>query len=217
MFFSYLKYRARKMIAFLYAISFKEVCKYRRWKQKVIIDPKARLIGAQGIMLGEGTVIYQNAILCAGYLLPDESIQSKPVGSISIGRNCSVMHGAILASYGGKIEIGSNVSINPNVIIYGNGNVYIGDKTRIATQVVIVAQNHIFNDTNKPIMEQGLSTQGIFIGSDVWIGAGVKILDGVTIGVGAVIGAGAVVTRNISSYSVVAGVPAREISRRKVF
>lgn len=54
----------------------------------------------------------------------------------------------------------------------------------------------------------------VTIGHDVWIGHGVTITAGVTIGTGAVIGAGAVVTRDVAPYTVVGGVPAREIKRR---
>lgn len=53
------------------------------------------------------------------------------------------------------------------------------------------------------------------IGHDVWIGDRVTILSGCrAIGNGAVLAAGAVVTRDVAPYSVVGGVPAREIRRR---
>lgn len=54
----------------------------------------------------------------------------------------------------------------------------------------------------------------VVIGHDVWIGHGSTILPGVTIGNGAVIGAGAVVSRDVSPYSIVGGVPARLIRER---
>ena len=54
----------------------------------------------------------------------------------------------------------------------------------------------------------------VTIGHDVWIGHGVTITAGVTVGTGAVIGAGAVVTKDVAPYTVVGGVPAREIKRR---
>lgn len=54
----------------------------------------------------------------------------------------------------------------------------------------------------------------VTIGHDVWIGHGVTITAGVKIGTGAVVGAGAVVTKDVAPYSVVGGVPAREIKRR---
>lgn len=57
-------------------------------------------------------------------------------------------------------------------------------------------------------------TGAVRIGHDVWIGEGALLLGGVHIGNGAVIGARAVVTRDVRPYSVVAGNPAREVSRR---
>jgi len=52
------------------------------------------------------------------------------------------------------------------------------------------------------------------IEDDVWIGSNAVIRQGVRIGRGAVIGAGAVVLKDVAPYSIVAGVPAREIRKR---
>lgn len=52
------------------------------------------------------------------------------------------------------------------------------------------------------------------IGNDVWIGDGVYIRSGVSIGNGAIIGAHAVVVHDVEPYTIVAGVPAREIRKR---
>ncbi|MGN9134974.1 CatB-related O-acetyltransferase [Clostridium sp. HCP1S3_B4] len=54
----------------------------------------------------------------------------------------------------------------------------------------------------------------IIIGNDVWIGYNAVILSGVKIGDGAIIGAKAVVTKDVEPYSIVGGVPAREIRKR---
>jgi len=53
------------------------------------------------------------------------------------------------------------------------------------------------------------------IGSDVWIGHGALILPNVTeVGHGAVVAAGSVVNKNVPSYAVVAGNPARVVRFR---
>ena len=54
----------------------------------------------------------------------------------------------------------------------------------------------------------------IMVGNDVWIGANVVVLDGVTIGNGAIIGANSVVNKDVLPYSIVGGVPAKEIKKR---
>ena len=54
----------------------------------------------------------------------------------------------------------------------------------------------------------------IVIGNDVWIGFEAVVLAGVHIGDGAIIGARAVVTKDVPPYTIVGGVPAREIRRR---
>ena len=54
----------------------------------------------------------------------------------------------------------------------------------------------------------------IVIGNDVWIGYGAVIMAGVTIGDGAIIGARAVVTKDVEPYSIVGGIPAKEIRKR---
>jgi phosphonate metabolism protein (transferase hexapeptide repeat family) len=52
------------------------------------------------------------------------------------------------------------------------------------------------------------------IGHDVWIGHGAVILAGRKVGTGAVIAAGAVVSKDVEPYTIVGGVPAKEIGRR---
>jgi phosphonate metabolism protein (transferase hexapeptide repeat family) len=51
----------------------------------------------------------------------------------------------------------------------------------------------------------------VVIGNDVWIGHAVIVMPGVKVGDGAVLAAGAVVTRDVAPYTIVGGVPARQI------
>ena len=54
----------------------------------------------------------------------------------------------------------------------------------------------------------------IVIGNDVWIGYEAVILSGVRIGDGAIVAARAVVTKDVESYTIVGGVPAKPIRKR---
>lgn len=54
----------------------------------------------------------------------------------------------------------------------------------------------------------------IVIGNDVWIGFEAVIMSGVTIGDGAIIASRAVVTKDVPPYTIVGGVPAKQIRKR---
>lgn len=67
-------------------------------------------------------------------------------------------------------------------------------------------ESHKFIDNEKKFVVE--------IGSDVWIGNNVTFMDGVKVGDGAVIAAGSVVTKNIETYEIVGGIPAKLIKNR---
>ena len=66
----------------------------------------------------------------------------------------------------------------------------------------------------KNICEAWDNKGDIVIGNDVWIGFEAVILSGVTIGDGAIIGTRAVVTKDVSPYTIVGGIPAKPIRKR---
>lgn len=136
-------------------------------------------------------------------------------GKITIGKQCIFHPGSLVATYGGSIEIGDNVSLNDYAVLYGHGGLVIGDGTRIATHSVVVPANHC-TDPSSPIWTQGLTKLGIVIGQDVWIGAGVRILDGVKVPDGCVLAAGAVIHATIGmvEFGIYGGVPAKMIGSR---
>lgn len=132
---------------------------------------------------------------------------------IAIGSDTNIAEFVILDAAGGWISIGKRCTINPFSILYGHGGLSIGDDVHIATKATIIPANHYIL-AGVPLHEQSQSKEGIIIENDVWIGANVSILDGVRIGTGSVVGAGAVVAKDVPSYSIVAGVPAKIVRSR---
>ena len=115
---------------------------------------------------------------------------------------------------GGDREIGNNSGIGANASIARY--TYIGNDVIMGRDVIFITQFHRFDRVDIPMNRQGFTEhEPIIVEDDVWIGARAIILPGVRIGKGAIIGAGAVVTKDVEPYSIVGGVPAKLIKRRK--
>jgi acetyltransferase-like isoleucine patch superfamily enzyme len=108
-----------------------------------------------------------------------------------------------------NIKIGDNTHINKGCFIDGRGGCTIGNNVSISHNVSIVTGSHDVN--NRFFAEKYLP---IVIDDYVWIGINVTILQNVHIGKGAVVAAGAVVTKDVSPYTIVGGVPAKVIGQR---
>ena len=135
---------------------------------------------------------------------------------ISFGKGTVVKPFAVIQTNRGKISIGKNCSINNFVqIANSDGNIFIGDHVRIGPSVTILGSSRNYKKKDVLIIEQGFSHDGVTIEDDVLIASGSIILKGCHIGKGAVVGAGSVVTKNVSPYSVVIGIPAKVIGERK--
>lgn len=109
-----------------------------------------------------------------------------------------------------EITIGDNCFFNHNCSLTAAENIVIGNQCMFANNFVVVDHDHDRKD-GKILKE--LVSAPVKIGNNVWCGANITVLKGVTIGDGAVIAAGSVVNRDVAAYSVVAGVPARKISK----
>ena len=109
--------------------------------------------------------------------------------------------------YGWNIEVGENFFANDNLTILDVGKVTIGKNVMIAPNVSIYTAGHpVHPDSRNSGYEYGIP---ITIGDNVWIGGSVVILPGVTIGSNTVVGAGAVVTHDLPAGVVAVGNPAR--------
>lgn len=137
-------------------------------------------------------------------------------GNIAVGSNCWIGHDVFLsAGRDGSIVIADNVSLNTGCHVVAVSGISIGEGSAIGEYVSIRDQNHAVGRLDIPIKEQGFVAKPISIGKDVWIGRGVMVCPGVRIGDGAVIGANSVVTKDVESYTIVAGCPAYRIRNRE--
>ena len=137
-------------------------------------------------------------------------------GAIKIGKNCKIDDLVVIKTgFNGSITIKPNVSIYYSTLIDSQSRLEIGENTLISPFCYICNYDHKFENTDKPIKEQGYNPKPVIIGSDVWVGARTVILKGVRIGKGAVIGGGSVVTKDIPPYSVAVGNPARVVKKRR--
>lgn len=114
---------------------------------------------------------------------------------------------------GAGIKIGSGSGIGSNAQI--RGKLTIGDNVLMGPDVVILTTNHRYERFDLPIGKQGMTSEPVTIGNDVWIGQRVMIMPGVNIGNGSIIAAGAVVTKDVPDYAIVGGIPAKIIKYRK--
>ena len=134
-----------------------------------------------------------------------------PFKNFKIGSNSIIEDFATINNGVGDVLIGNNTGIGlSNVII---GPVKIGDYVMLAQNIVISGLNHGYEDVTVPPRLQIVVTKQITIDDNVWIGANCVITAGVTIGKHAVIGAGSVVTKDIPSFCVAVGNPARVIKK----
>tara|TARA_B100002019_G_C21130210_1_gene527888 strand:+ start:46 stop:738 length:693 start_codon:yes stop_codon:yes gene_type:complete len=170
----------------------------------------AKILNAHKIKVGKNFTLKRNSLIEA------LSIKGVTIGdNFSLGYNAIIECTGALRSVGDSLFVGNNVGINHYCFIGVRGEVYIGDNVIFGPYVCVLSENHIFKDLNIPIREQGELRYKTVIEDNVWIGAGAKILPGVVIGKGSIIASGAVVTKDVENFSVVGGVPAKFIKKRR--
>jgi phosphonate metabolism protein (transferase hexapeptide repeat family) len=143
---------------------------------------------------------------------------------VTIGRCCEVL-GDTAIEY---TELGDYSYLGPGCMV---ADAEIGKFCAIAAQVRIGAPNHPLDRPSQhrftycpeyytadaqrdhTFFRQRRADR-VVIGNDVWIGHAVIVTPGVKVGDGAVLAAGAVVTRDVAPYTIVGGVPARQIRER---
>jgi putative colanic acid biosynthesis acetyltransferase WcaF len=115
-----------------------------------------------------------------------------------------------------RIQIPWNLTLHDRACLgdranaYSLGEIEIGARTVIAQEAYLCTGTHDFADLKMPLV-----TAKITVGADTFIGARAFVLPGVTIGEGAIVGACSLVERDVPSWTISAGLPARVIRPRR--
>jgi acetyltransferase-like isoleucine patch superfamily enzyme len=103
--------------------------------------------------------------------------------------------------------------VNANCVVMGG--VEIGKYSMLAQGVAVVGADHRYDIVGLPmIFSPRPPAVRTIIEDDVWIGFGAVVIQGVTIGRGSIIAACSVVTKDVPSFEVWGGVPAKKIKDR---
>lgn len=205
-FFYYLSY------ALSYIISFKFISKINRnigkmiytgWisrefnvigKDSYILPSFSLLLGAKYISIGNNSQIGRSVQLTAW----DNFKGQKFTPEIIIGNNCSIGEDSHITAIN-SIRLGNNVRLGKKILITDNAH------GASSAELLDIAPNY------RPLISKG----PVVIDDNVWIGEKSSIMPGVHIGKGVIVAANSVVTKDVPSYCVVAGVPAKVIKVMK--
>ena len=140
----------------------------------------------KGATIGANTKIWHWVHICSG---------------AKIGKKCSFGQNVFISN---EVKIGDNVKVQNNVSIYDQvtiqSNVFCGPS---------VVFTNVKNPRSKIIRKKEYKKTLVMNGAT--LGANCTIICGVSIGKHAFIAAGAVVTRDVKSYALVQGIPARQV------
>jgi acetyltransferase-like isoleucine patch superfamily enzyme len=115
--------------------------------------------------------------------------------------------------FDGVTKIGNHVWIGPQAY-FDARHLIIEDHVGWGPGAKVLGSSHTGMPVDRPIIETDLEIRPVHVQAWADIGTGAVILPGVTVGKGSIVGAGAVVTRDVSPFSIVAGVPARFVRWR---
>lgn len=136
-----------------------------------------------------------------------------------IGDDCRIWHwvhvsgGAVI---GNRCSLGQNVYVGNQVVIGNNckiqNNVSVYDAVTLEDDVFCgpsMVFTNVYNPRSAVVRKD--EYRATLVKKGATLGANCTIVCGVTIGEHAFVGAGAVVNRNVKSYALMAGVPARHV------
>jgi acetyltransferase-like isoleucine patch superfamily enzyme len=133
---------------------------------------------------------------------------------VRIKRNTSInLHPEDKRSKEILLFIGDDVIISEGCIISACNRIVIEEHVGVSPNVMIIDNSRKPGDVSRPSKEQKVEVGFVHIGADSWIAYGACIMPNVTIGKHCIIGALSVVNKDIPSYSVAVGSPAKVVKQ----
>ncbi|NEP09473.1 MAG: gamma carbonic anhydrase family protein [Symploca sp. SIO2C1] len=124
----------------------------------------------------------------AAFIAPNAVV----MGQVLLAAGVSIWYGAVARGDVERIEIGERTNIQDGAILHGDPG-----KPTILEDHITVGHRAVIHSA--------------YIERGCLIGIGAVVLDGVRVGTGSIVGAGAVVTKDVPPFSLVAGVPAKQL------
>lgn len=154
--------------------------------KKTYVHPTVQIIGRSRVRIGENSCIGERT-----WINVNNRLRSGV--AVHIGKNCFVGRDNFFSS-------GSAISL--------------GDYCLTTIGCRFICSSHVIDDPSVPYITTGTTSEDLIqVGSNCFFGAGCTVLGNVRIGHGSVVGTGAVVTKDIPSFSLAVGAPAKVIKR----
>ena len=198
-----LKYREqhKKRLSYMPWLYWRLKPKHREWAEVWQQEWQAYLQEMESIKIGRDC-----------FISPDAHLFAEPGREIVIGDGSFIAADCVIH---GPVTLGNKVALNHHITLDGGrAGIHLADNARLAAYCHIYAFNHGMK-LAQTIHEQAVSSEGVYIGEDVWLGANVGVVDGVRIGNFAVVGMDSTVTRDVPDYAIVAGSPAKQMGDRR--
>lgn len=135
----------------------------------------------------------------------------KNVFKVKVSKNVVIYYGAEIRNHA-KLIIKEGAIIGDKSILDARNGIEIRENACLATGIQIWTEQHAHRDSWFRCMSD--ESYKVVIGKRAWIGPRTIILHSVEIGEGAVVAAGSVVTKNVPPFTIVGGIPAKEIGKR---
>ncbi len=160
-------------------------------ERSMLQQPYATLMGAEGISVGDDTLISPGSILAAS---PEWDWAAGDSPLVVIGSRVWAARGLSVVAHR-RVEIGDDVWFGPDVYITDASHDMALDP----------------DDPARPIGRRMEAARPVRIGDGSWIGTGVVICPGVTIGERVAVGANSVVAHDLPDNCVAVGAPAKVV------